>query len=179
MKPFLHSNRLTLCDFKEGDGPLIQKIAESEFFHFVRLDPTDVHTGNRFVSFCIDESKLELEGQAGQRVNYRLAIYKRKTQNLIGYVGLFNFDFNKKDAEIGYFISPLDWGEGYAEEAVDLIVAYVRELLGLESIWATVREDNIASMNVLKKLGMKQDGCIVNKYDDVKERLIFRRALLD
>ena len=61
-------------------------------------------------------------------------------------------------ADIGYELSPGYWGHGYASEAMDRLVAFGFEVLGLRRVWARTTSDNRASMRVLEKLGLRLEG---------------------
>ncbi|MFB5188719.1 GNAT family N-acetyltransferase [Alicyclobacillus fastidiosus] len=52
------------------------------------------------------------------------------------------------------------WGNGYATEAARRIVSYGFEELKLNRIWAAAFMRNPASSNVMKKVGMKQEGIL-------------------
>jgi GrpB-like predicted nucleotidyltransferase (UPF0157 family) len=60
-------------------------------------------------------------------------------------------------SEVGLFwvIAPEAQGEGYASEAARQMVAYAFNQLKLDRIIATTQYDNVASMGVMRKLGMR------------------------
>ncbi|MCK5295458.1 MAG: GNAT family N-acetyltransferase [Alphaproteobacteria bacterium] len=78
------------------------------------------------------------------------AIINRENGSLIGGVGL---DFENRKAELGYWLAKHAWGNGYATEAVQAMVACGFDVFNMESIKAGVHPQNTASSNVLKKLG--------------------------
>jgi len=64
------------------------------------------------------------------------------------------------DVEIGYALMPQFRAKGYAFEAAAAVVRHGREALGLTRLAGIVHPDNAASIRVLEKLGMRQDGTI-------------------
>ncbi|MCO6511581.1 MAG: GNAT family N-acetyltransferase [Aridibacter famidurans] len=56
--------------------------------------------------------------------------------------------------EIGYILEREEWGKGFATEAARALVLFGFEELGLNTVFATVDEDNDASIRVLAKAGL-------------------------
>lgn len=61
-------------------------------------------------------------------------------------------------AEIGYFVAPDKWGNGYATEAVDLLAGYAFRERRLAKLYAMVYETNPASATVLERVGFVREG---------------------
>lgn len=64
-------------------------------------------------------------------------------------------------AELGYWLSHHAWGQGIASEATRALTEW-GFATGLAKIYARVMADNDASVHVLKKIGMKQEGLLRN-----------------
>ena len=75
---------------------------------------------------------------------------------LIGGVGLRNMDIDYY--ELGYWIGFKYWGKGYATEACYGLLNYVKKNTAFKNLKAYVYKENIASSNVLKKIGFRQTG---------------------
>ena len=88
----------------------------------------------------------------------RLAITLRTDGRLIGGVGL-RLNSPHRHAELGYWLGVPCWGEGYATEAAHAMLRYGFENLDLHRIFATHFKNNPASGNILKKIGMRYEGC--------------------
>ena len=56
------------------------------------------------------------------------------------------------DIEIGYFLKPSAWGQGYATEVCKHLLKFAFENLAVDKIVASVDDDNTASKKVLKKV---------------------------
>jgi ribosomal-protein-alanine N-acetyltransferase len=57
--------------------------------------------------------------------------------------------------DLGYFLLPSFWGQGYATEASRRVVAYAFEELNLPSLVAIIDPRNQTSQSVAQKLGMQ------------------------
>jgi len=88
----------------------------------------------------------------------RLAITLRGDGRMIGGIGLRLIEQHQQ-AELGYWLGVPYWGKGYATEAAQEMLRYGFEQLNLHRIFATQFKNNSASGKVLKKLGMRHEGC--------------------
>ena len=86
----------------------------------------------------------------------RLLQIKANDNELIGF--LFVYVEDESDAQIGYLLAEEFWGKGLASE---LLKSFITEVAKTES-WSTliggVDRSNIASANLLKKLGFVEQG---------------------
>ncbi len=57
-------------------------------------------------------------------------------------------------ADFGYVLHRHYWGQGYATEAAQAVVAWISSLPGIARIWATCDVENLASARVLEKCGL-------------------------
>jgi [ribosomal protein S5]-alanine N-acetyltransferase len=107
------------------------------------------------------EEKHAREFLAGVRGEneLRLAIRLRHDGRLCGGVGLHP-EAQHNRAELGYWLGVPYWGNGYATEAATAVVRYGFEQLKLNRIFATYFTHNPASGKVLRKIGMKYEGCM-------------------
>jgi [ribosomal protein S5]-alanine N-acetyltransferase len=89
----------------------------------------------------------------------RLIIRLRSDGRLCGGIGLHP-DNDHKRAELGYWIGVPFWGSGYATEAARAVVGYGFQNFDLNRISAAHFAGNDASGNVLRKIGMRYEGCM-------------------
>jgi ribosomal-protein-alanine N-acetyltransferase len=89
---------------------------------------------------------------------FRFAVILREAGRLCGGVGLRPTP-QHQHAELGYWIGVPYWGNGYATEAARELLRYGFENLGFHRIFASHFKDNTASGRILKKLGMRYEGC--------------------
>ena len=77
----------------------------------------------------------------------------RKSDNAnIGYIQLVQIE---EGWEIGYHIAKVYTGNGYATEAVNLYVEYLKKNTDIKEIYGVALADNFASRRVLEKCGFK------------------------
>lgn len=77
----------------------------------------------------------------------------RDSAELIGVCGLIKRK-TLGDVDIGYAFLERYWGNGYAVEAAAAVLAYGRDVIGLKRIIAITAPDNVASANLLRKIGL-------------------------
>lgn len=83
----------------------------------------------------------------------RLVIENEK-QAAIGTVELFDFEPYHSRAGVGIIIFELsERAKGNAIEALELLIEYSRNTLGISQLYANIAESNIASLKLFEKLG--------------------------
>ena len=87
-----------------------------------------------------------------------LAVTLRADGRQIGGMGL-RLDTQHHHAELGYWLGVPYWGQGYATEGAREMLRYGFEELHLHRIFASHFKHNPASGRILKKLGMRYEGC--------------------
>jgi len=63
----------------------------------------------------------------------------------------------RTEAQLGYVFDPAYGGRGYATEAVTAVVAHAFDRLGIRRLTAGCFADNLASVRVLEKVGMRRE----------------------
>lgn len=66
--------------------------------------------------------------------------------------------------EIGWYFRPSSWGFGYASEAANRIVQHSFETLNLPLLLAMSQPENVRSLAVMNRLGMRADGITTRCY---------------
>lgn len=87
-----------------------------------------------------------------------LAATLRGDGRQIGGIGL-RVDEQHQHAELGYWLGAPYWGQGYATEAAREMLRYGFEDLKLNRIFASHFKHNPVSGRILRKLGMRHEGC--------------------
>jgi len=88
-----------------------------------------------------------------------LAVVLRESGEVIGDVGLYSIDWIARTAESGSWLyRAADRGKGYGTEAKLLLLEYAFDRLGLNMIWAWVKERNPRSQAALRKQGYRDAG---------------------
>jgi len=82
------------------------------------------------------------------------AVIEKSTSTFIGFCGLNSEPVEGvEEVEIGYRLARAFWGRGLATEAAKATLDYAFGVLDIDSVIAIVEPENIASVNVIEKLG--------------------------
>ncbi len=95
---------------------------------------------------------------------YSFLIFKNEDKVLLGGINIGNVRRGvSQSASIGYWIGEKYAKNGYMLEAIETLLPSLFVDLRLNRIEAATLEENIASRNLLKKIGFKKEG-ILRKY---------------
>jgi ribosomal-protein-alanine N-acetyltransferase len=94
----------------------------------------------------------------------RLGLALRTTGELIGDAGLWRIDDANRRCDIGYSLARAHWGRGYAAEALEALLTYGFDTLGLNRVEADIDPRNTGSQRVLEKLGFRQEGYMPERW---------------
>ena len=93
------------------------------------------------------------------------AVVLKDTDDLIGQTGLVKSDLNGETVvELGYIFDDTVWGQGYAIEAAHACVDLAFNRFGVDRLYATIRPENVASVKLAEKLGMRKTGEFIKTY---------------
>ncbi len=154
----LNTPRLLLREFVKADWPEVLAYERDprylQYSDWTDRTPDEVQ---RFVQIFLDQ-------QAEQpRRKFQLAVTLKASGRLIGNCGIRQTAAGAHEADIGYELSPVHWGRGYATEAARAIVRFGFAELKVHRIWAWCIADNTASARLLERLGMKLEGRLRDK----------------
>jgi ribosomal-protein-alanine N-acetyltransferase len=131
-------------------------------FHIYRSNPQvtkyqgfDVMTIEQAEEFIKDNS-TKYFGKTGEWVQY--GIENTKTRQLIGDCAIKLDEYDTRIAEIGITISHLEQKKGYAKEVLIGILTFLFDAKEIHRVMEIVDAENIASINLLKSTGFKQEG---------------------
>lgn len=92
---------------------------------------------------------------------YQWAIELKETHEIIGSIGVTNeMDERLQCAHIGYCIGTKWWHQGYTSEALQEVIHFLFEEVDVVRIESKHNKENIHSGQVMKKCGMKYEGCL-------------------
>jgi len=88
------------------------------------------------------------------------SVFEKETGYFIGQAGLFHigYDDTKTDIEVAYRFQEKFWGKGYATEVTKALIEWGFTNLTVQKLIGFAREGNIASKQVLMKVGMHYTG---------------------
>ena len=87
----------------------------------------------------------------------------RETGKIIGTIGFMWIQFEHSVAEVGYSLAKNYWSRGIMTEALDAVLHHAFYDLRLNRIEALHEVENPASGAVMRKCGMKYEGCMRQK----------------
>lgn len=115
-------------------------------------DPvTDLSQARDIIQFYLD---------AENKPYNRWGIAQKSDGRLIGTCGFHKWSKRSFHAEVGYDLHPDFWGQGYMTEVLRTVIDHGFEQMDLHRIEALVSIDNIRSIQLLQKLGFKQEGIL-------------------
>ncbi|MBN3875681.1 MULTISPECIES: GNAT family N-acetyltransferase [unclassified Nostoc] len=112
----------------------------------------------------------------------RWGIVYKQDNILIGSCG-FTWNPQEHAAEVGYELASTFWRQGIMTEAVDTILQFGFQKMGLRFVVAQVMLENIASKKLLEKLGFhsqgvqKQYGFFKGQYHDLEQFVLKNKKL--
>jgi RimJ/RimL family protein N-acetyltransferase len=127
-----------------------------EIYEFQSFRPEDIIESESF--FCGIPELPDI-----QNTWFQLAVCMKENNRLIGDIGI-HFLEDEAQTEIGYTIAPDFQGRGYAAEALKAVFGYLFNDLNKHRIIASVDPDNIKSINLLIKLGMRKEAHFVKSF---------------
>jgi RimJ/RimL family protein N-acetyltransferase len=92
------------------------------------------------------------------RTSYRFAITIPPSDTVRGLLKLSRQWDAIREWEIGWAVHPDEWGKGYAGEAAKYVINWAFTELNIHRVVAFCHANNAASVRVMQKLGMHQDG---------------------
>lgn len=88
----------------------------------------------------------------------QLVIARSRPTLVIGSVLLFRYEEGSNRLELGYVLGRAHWGQGYATEALRLLLNHLFHKAGIRRVEAEVNPENQASSAVLRRLGFTLEG---------------------
>ena len=116
--------------------------------------------------------RLLAEPQLDPRPSYNLVV--EDAEGFSGWAGIDSIE-GTDSAQVGWYLRSDRWGRGYASEATRFLLDFGFSVLHRATMWATVDPENIASLRVLEKSGLKSQGLTspVETWRGTRSRLLF------
>lgn len=140
-------------------------VEDAPFFFELNSDPLVIqYTGDdAFENLKAAEDIVKFVIAQYEKNGYgRWLVANKETGEPLGWCGL-KFHDDTQETDLGYRFMQKYWGKGYATEASLACIDYGFKVLKLDRIYGQAMKENIASINVLKKVGMtylKEDLCV-------------------
>jgi RimJ/RimL family protein N-acetyltransferase len=145
--------------FLEGEQVSLATVEDEDvsFLHETVNDPA-VRDGLSFVRPQSEATEREwvdsVTGQETDDVHFLICV----DDDPVGIVGLNHVTPTTGNGELGYYLAPDAWGNGYATDAARTIVDYAFAELRLHRVHARAFDDNEPSRRVLETVGFEHEG---------------------
>jgi RimJ/RimL family protein N-acetyltransferase len=115
----------------------------------------------------IEETRAYLEkwltlSKTGSR--FMWFMFLKGDKKVIGSVGLWNIDWERKSAGIGYGISPDYWSGGYAKVVIPMVLQYLFFNLSFHRVHGLAPVNHLKSRIGAKQLGFTEEGTLRDYY---------------
>ena len=145
--PQLRTQRLTLRALCETDlEDFTAMMADQRVYRWLGGQPSTAADAWRSMAGFLGHWALRGYGQ--------WALEEQESGRFVGRAGLWN-PHGWPGLEVGWTVTPEDWGRGYATEAGQASLQWAFATLGVDEIISVTRPDNAASRRVMTKLGLR------------------------
>ena len=91
---------------------------------------------------------------------FNWAVEWKETGRVIGNIAVVKLDEEKEAADMGYCLGRAFWGRGIMPEALQAVMSYLFDTVGLNRVAACHDTNNPKSGRVMAKAGMKREGML-------------------
>lgn len=149
----LESDRLVIRPFTMDDTPgFVVRRNELDVARYQNWQlPFSGEQGDRIVTSLVD-----MDGPTNDEW-WMAIVADRKTGETLGDLAL-HLSSEGRTAEVGYTFHRKFWGNGYAVEAVAMLVEYLFDVLHVTRVFGMLHPDNVASAMVLERTGFVFEG---------------------
>ena len=149
----LHTERLRIRDFVADDFDDIYAFeSDPDVVKYVAYGPYTPDECRRDLTWHIEHQSIL------PRRYFHFALALPTEKRVIGWCGVQFERDDRHEAEIGYAMHPDFHGYGYITEAAQAVLAYSFTELSVHRVFAECAPENTASVAVLQRLNMRQEG---------------------
>jgi RimJ/RimL family protein N-acetyltransferase len=150
--PDITTERLLLSPLSRTDGDaLFAYRSLAEVSRYQGWEPRSLDDALAFID------SLSSTGFDTPGTWFQFGIRLRASQLLIGDVGV-HFSEDGQQAEIGFTLAPASQGQGFGTEAVVGVIDHLFGQVGKHRVYASVDPHNHPSLQLLERVGMRQEG---------------------
>ncbi|TYQ18143.1 UNVERIFIED_CONTAM: ribosomal-protein-alanine N-acetyltransferase [Acetivibrio alkalicellulosi] len=151
------SERLLFRDFIKDDYDLFSSIfSNEEVMRYAYMDQiNDISEMTEYFNQVINNVTV-----TQNKSSYEFAVFLKDEQNFIGFADiLIDYHCSRvKHGEIGYFLLPQYWGQGYATEIAEVHTDFCFTEIKTHKVVASCNANNPQSERIMKKIGMTKEG---------------------
>ncbi len=170
----LETKRLIIRDHLSSDlNGVYALLSDLETMRFIpELIVTSIEEAKENLDMCIEESRK------ARRRKYFLSIIDKETNKYVGQVGfgILKIENNEKLIDLVSFIRKEYWRQGIGEESSKKLMEYAFQELNVIKIKMGFIQGNIASEQLMKKIGLQKEADLRNEIfheGEWKNRVIY------
>lgn len=163
----INTERLRLTPMERGDAPFILELLNTKEW-IENIGQRNVHTISDAENYI--EEKMILHYEKNGYGNYLMTRLEDGTK--VGCVSLYNRE-DVDGVDIGFAMLPKFMRKGYAYEGSKAIMESAKNQFGLSSVCAFTSIDNLASQQLIRRLGLTFEKTIL--FGEEKEELLYYR----
>ncbi len=151
----IESDRLILRRFniEDAEDMLINWASDTEVTKYLSWEPhKSIDITNQVISVWIDDYEKDH--------TYNWCIVLKSTGKVIGHISVVQLNNLHETCEIGYCLGRAFWNNGIMTEALQSVIRFLFEEVGMNRIQAKHDLDNPSSGKVMEKVGMKHEGLL-------------------
>ena len=143
----LETKRLTLREFELSDANSLYEL---------NSDPEVIkYTGDPPFKNIEEAKEFILNYNHYKKYGFgRWAVILNSTNEFIGWCGI-KYTEEKDEHDLGFRFFRKYWGNGFASESAAACIDYAFNTLNINKLYGRAMKENIASIRVLEKIGMK------------------------
>lgn len=128
---------------------------------------------NPYSKYILREYIVSSDKTIYENKQLRLMITLKHNGETIGMIDLYDYDPHHHRAGIGVLIDKAYQKQGYAKDALDILLPYCFDFLAMHSVYVHINVDNEASIKLFEGLGFQKSGLLkqwtrrMNEYVDV------------
>lgn len=150
--PEIATPRLLLSQLQVGDAPtMFGYRSDPEVCRYQTFEPSALADVEEFIG-SLQSNPFDTPG-----LWYQFAIRLQESGVLIGDIGVHFIEEDPRQVEIGFTVSPLHQGHGFATESVVGLLDYLLGTIQKHRVCASVDPRNEASIALLKRIGMREE----------------------
>ncbi|MEP1096575.1 MAG: GNAT family N-acetyltransferase [Cyclobacteriaceae bacterium] len=158
----IRTKRLSICKATLRDSSFIFELLNSpNWIEFI---------GDRGIN-TIEDAEAYIENSLiSSYTTLGFGLYKvtlRENGQAVGISGFLKRDY-LEHPDLGFATLPEFEGRGYSFEAADALMKFGMQELELKTIYAITSHENLASQNLLAKLGLKAKGIVLPPGEEVE-----------
>jgi diamine N-acetyltransferase len=149
----LHGNTIQLRALEPEDLEFLFETENDESFWEVSATQTP------FSKFILKQYLENAHLDIYEAKQLRLIIQENLNKKPVGMIDVFDFNPQHKRAGIGILIHKKYQKNGFASEAIQLLINYCFSHLNLHQLYANITSDNLKSIALFSKHQFKEIGC--------------------